>query len=70
MKNLQKIDVFYFYLLLLVPNLLPTRHIYFKIHTEYINLYSNLNILKMDDGTLNTTEINSDFINYNKITIH
>jgi hypothetical protein len=42
-EKLQKIDVFIIYLLLLI-NLLPARHIYFKIHTDTLTCIPNLNI--------------------------
>jgi hypothetical protein len=38
MKNFEN-RCFYFLFITFIINLLPTRHIYFKIHTEYINLY-------------------------------
>jgi hypothetical protein len=51
--------MFLFFIYYFLLNLLPTRHIYFKIHTEYC--ITNFNNLKWMDRTLNTTEINSDF---------
>jgi hypothetical protein len=39
MKILHENRCFFLFITFIVPNLLPTRHIYFKIHTEYINLY-------------------------------
>jgi hypothetical protein len=63
--------MFYFlFITFIVPNLLPTRYIFLKFILNTLTCITNFNILKMEDRTLNTTEINSDFISYNKITTH